>query len=70
MGIRVLAAGVIATDIRHGRDGVLARGSEIADEEARARQIFAALGDGYGTLPEDAIARLKPLYETDFGRLG
>lgn len=109
MGIRVFAAGVIATDIRHGREGVLTRGSEIADEEARARQILAALGDGYGTraeaalrfalaqpdlscavvglaeldhleqvlaaaaagpLPEDALARLRPVHDADYGRLG
>jgi len=108
MGIRVFAAGVIATDIRHGREGVLTLGSEIADEERRARQALAALGDGYGTraaaalrfaltqpdlscavvglaeldhldqilnaaaagpLPADAIARLQPLYDSDYGRL-
>jgi D-threo-aldose 1-dehydrogenase len=108
LGIRAFAAGVIATDIRHGRESVLTRGTAIADEEARTRAVLAALGDVPGTraqtalrfalsqpvlscvvvglaeinhldqaigaeetdpLPEDVLARLRPLYDTDFGRL-
>ncbi len=106
MGIRVFAAGVIATDIRHGREAVLTRGSDIPVEEARARKALSVLGTDYGTraqaavrfalanqdlacvlvgladlaqldealsavemgpLPDEALARLAPLHETDFG---
>jgi aryl-alcohol dehydrogenase-like predicted oxidoreductase len=55
MGIRVLAAGVIATDIRHGREGVLTLGSEIADEEIRARKAFAALGEMHETRAQTGL---------------
>jgi D-threo-aldose 1-dehydrogenase len=55
MGIRVFAAGVIATDLRHGREGVLTSGSEIADEELRARQVFAALGEAHGTRAQTGL---------------
>ena len=44
MAIRVLAAGVLATELRHGREGPpMMDDSEIADEEARARQALALL---------------------------
>ena len=55
MGIRVFAAGVIATDIRHGREAVLTSGSEIADEELRARQVFAVLGDAHETRTQTGL---------------
>ena len=108
MNIRVFAAGVLATDVRHGREIVIARGSEMAAEEARARAVFDRLGDRYGTraqtairfslanpdvscvviglaelahleealdgaemgpLPDEAVAQLSDLYDTEFGRL-
>ena len=109
MDIRVLAAGVIATDERHGREGMLTEGTTLSDEERRARKAFEVLGDAYGTraqtairfalanpdlacvlvgvaelrhleealagaemgpLPPEALARLEPLYASDFGRVG
>lgn len=53
--IRVFAAGVLATDIRHGREAVLTDGSEIADEEARTRTVFQRLGDAYGSRAQTAV---------------
>jgi len=61
MAIRIFAAGVLATDIRHGREIVVTENSEIADEEARAHAAFARLGnndDGvtpYGTWAQTAL---------------
>lgn len=108
MNIRVLAAGILATDRRTGREIAVAAGSDVADEERRTAAVFAALGGEYGSraetairfalanpgvagvlvgftelghideaiaavekgaLPEAALARLAPLYETDFGTL-
>ena len=54
MNIRVLAAGVIATDVRHGREQVSAPGG-IAADEARARLVVEAVGDRYGTRAQLAI---------------
>jgi D-threo-aldose 1-dehydrogenase len=42
--IRALAAGVLATDKRHGREVVMTGDSEIAIEEQRAQAAMAALG--------------------------
>lgn len=55
MAIRVLAAGVLATDVRHGREGAMFAGSEIAQEEARARAVRRTLGDAYGTGGQSGI---------------
>ena len=56
MNIRVLAAGVIATDQRHGREVPIERGRpDLAAEEARARAVFARLGERYGTRAQTAI---------------
>ncbi len=107
-GVAAMGIRVFATDIRHGREGVLTRGSEIADEEARARQVFEVIGHEHGTraqtglrfalsqpdltcavvglaeldhleqilraaeagpLPEAAVARLVPLYDSDYGKI-
>ena len=47
--IRALAAGVLATDERHGREIAMTSDSELAIEELRARAAMAALGlDGAG----------------------
>jgi D-threo-aldose 1-dehydrogenase len=106
MNIRVLAAGVLATDERHGREVVITSSSALPDEERRAHAVFEVLGDAYGTraqtairfalanpdlacvlvgvatlrhleealdaadlgpLPDEALGRLEPLYESDFG---
>ncbi len=55
MNIRVLAAGVLATDARHGRESVLTEGSEIEMEERRSRAVFARLGTRYGTRAQTAL---------------
>ena len=55
MNIRVLAAGVIATDERHGREGAITSDTELHREEARARAVFAKLGDRYGTRAQTAL---------------
>jgi len=54
MNIRVLAAGVIATDVRHGREQVSAPGGVAADER-RAKLVVEAVGDRYGTRAQLAI---------------
>ncbi len=52
MAIRVLAAGVLATDQRHGREIVMMADAAIPAEEARARRALAALGiDAQGQTP-------------------
>ena len=56
MNIRILAAGVLATNIRHGREGPITANAEMEAEEARARTIRAALGDrGAETRAQTAI---------------
>jgi len=55
MTIRVFAAGVLATDVRHGREIIITQGTEIAAEERRARTVFAALGNTYGTRAQTAL---------------
>ena len=55
MNIRVLAAGVLATDARHGREVVITRGSEIPLEEKRAHAVFDRLGTEYGTRAQTAL---------------
>jgi D-threo-aldose 1-dehydrogenase len=55
MNIRVLAAGVIATDLRHGREMPIVEGFDMAAEEARVRAVFDKLGDRYGTRAQTAI---------------
>jgi L-galactose dehydrogenase/L-glyceraldehyde 3-phosphate reductase len=55
MNIRVLAAGVIATDERHGREVSITEDAELATEGLRARAVFARLGDRYGSRAQTAI---------------
>jgi len=55
MNIRVLAAGVIATDLRHGREMPIVQGFDMTAEEARVRAVFARLGDRYGTRAQTAL---------------
>ncbi|MDP7603643.1 MAG: aldo/keto reductase [Alphaproteobacteria bacterium] len=55
MNIRVFAAGVIATDVRHGREMIVTEDTEMAEEERRARAVFADLGAEYGTRAQTAI---------------
>jgi L-galactose dehydrogenase/L-glyceraldehyde 3-phosphate reductase len=55
MAIRVFAAGVLATDLRHGREVIVTQATDLAGEERRARAAFAALGDTYGTRAQTAL---------------
>jgi len=55
MNIRILAAGVLATDVRHGREAAITANAEMEAEEARARTVRAALGDRAETRAQTAI---------------
>ncbi len=55
MAIRVLAAGVLASDTRHEREIVITEGSEMPAEERRAKAVFDALGETGGTRAQAAI---------------
>ena len=55
MIIRVFAAGVLASDQRHGREVVITRDAEIDTEAKRARAVYAALGDEFGTRAQTAL---------------
>lgn len=55
MAIRVFAAGVLATDVRHGREVVITPAAELATEERRARAVFSVLGDAYGSSAQTAL---------------
>ncbi|MEO2173359.1 MAG: aldo/keto reductase [bacterium] len=55
MNIRVFAAGVIATDARHGREQPLTPGDSVESETRKAKMIFEELGDDYGTRAQTAL---------------
>jgi L-glyceraldehyde 3-phosphate reductase len=55
MAIRVFAAGVLATNVRHGREIMITQGTQIVGEERRAQAVFAALGSAYGTRAQTAL---------------
>jgi D-threo-aldose 1-dehydrogenase len=55
MNIRIFAAGVLATDKRHGRESALTLGSDIEIEEQRTRAVFESLGDSYGSRAQTAL---------------
>jgi L-galactose dehydrogenase/L-glyceraldehyde 3-phosphate reductase len=55
MIIRVLAAGVLASEQRHGRENQITEDADLETEAARARVVFQALGDRYGTRAQTAI---------------
>ena len=55
MAIRILAAGVLATDVRTGREIPVSSETDVAIEERRARAAFVALGDDYGTRAQTAV---------------
>ena len=55
MDIRVLAAGVLATELRTGREGEpMTRHADIEAEECRARAVFQELGVEFGTRGQTA----------------
>jgi len=55
MAIRVLAAGVLASAERHGRESVITKDTDIANEERSAKAILDALGSEYGTPAQTAL---------------
>ena len=55
MAIRIFAAGVIATDERHGRESILTADTSLAEEERKARAVFAAIGAEHGTRAQVAL---------------
>jgi L-galactose dehydrogenase/L-glyceraldehyde 3-phosphate reductase len=55
MAIRILAAGVLATGLRTGREIPVSAESDVAKEEQRTGAVFAVLGDAYGTRAQTAV---------------
>jgi L-galactose dehydrogenase/L-glyceraldehyde 3-phosphate reductase len=55
MAIRVFAAGVLATDVRHGREVVITQASDVNTEERRARAVMETLGTRYGTRAQASL---------------
>jgi D-threo-aldose 1-dehydrogenase len=55
MNIRVLSAGIIATELRHGREMPLTPGDTVESETAKAKFIFEQPGTTYGTHAQTAI---------------
>ncbi|MCC6533459.1 MAG: aldo/keto reductase [Burkholderiales bacterium] len=55
MAIRIFAAGVIATDERHGRESILTSDTSVAEDERKARALFAAIGTEHGTRAQVAL---------------
>jgi aryl-alcohol dehydrogenase-like predicted oxidoreductase len=53
--IRVLAAGVLATDVRHGREGEIIPGADVESNERQAARLLAAIGEGQGTRAQMAV---------------
>jgi L-glyceraldehyde 3-phosphate reductase len=55
MGIRILAAGHLASRERHGREIPITINAENAAEEARARAAMDVMGERYGTSAQAAL---------------
>ena len=55
MGIRIFAAGHLATDVRHGREVPITVASDDTAEEARARVVWGLLQDGDGHQAQAAL---------------
>jgi aryl-alcohol dehydrogenase-like predicted oxidoreductase len=55
MNIRVLAAGVLASEQRHGREVPMMPEAAIPTEEMRARAVWQQLDERYGTHAQTAI---------------
>jgi aryl-alcohol dehydrogenase-like predicted oxidoreductase len=55
MNIRVLAAGVLASEQRHGREVPMMAEAAIPTEEMRARAVWRRLDERYGTRAQTAI---------------
>jgi D-threo-aldose 1-dehydrogenase len=55
MCIRVLASGVLATDVRHGREVAVTDSADLDTEQRRAGAALSALGTAHGTRAQTAI---------------
>jgi len=55
MAIRIFAAGIIASDERHGRESMLTADTSVIEEERKARAVFAAIGTDQGTRAQVAL---------------
>ncbi|NQW16737.1 MAG: aldo/keto reductase [Chloroflexi bacterium] len=55
LNIRVLAAGVIATDIRHGREGQIGLNASLSQDEQRMQRIAPLLRDEHGSRSQVAV---------------
>jgi aryl-alcohol dehydrogenase-like predicted oxidoreductase len=55
MGIRIFAAGHLASNERHGREVAITANAENLAEEVRARAVFDVLGAAQGTGAQAAL---------------
>ena len=55
MGIRIFAAGLLATDIRHGREIPVTNVIDIKEEEKRVKKIFRIACEAYGNRAQFAL---------------
>jgi aryl-alcohol dehydrogenase-like predicted oxidoreductase len=55
IAIRTLAAGIIASDTRTGREFIMTENTDVKREESRTRAVFAALGAAHGTRAQAAM---------------
>lgn len=53
--IRSFAAGVLATDQRHGRESMIVADTKLDDEIQKAKAVFDVLGDEHGTRAQTAV---------------
>ncbi|MEE2627315.1 MAG: aldo/keto reductase [Candidatus Latescibacterota bacterium] len=53
--IRALAAGVLATDVRHGREGEIIPKADVESNERKAAMLMAAVGQDEGTRAQIAV---------------
>ena len=55
LGIRIFAAGLLATDIRHGREVPVTHMIDIKEEERRVQRIYKVVGETYGNMAQLAV---------------
>ena len=55
LGIRVFEAGLLATDIRHGREIPVTHMIDIKEEERRVQRIYKVVGQTYGNRAQLAV---------------
>ena len=55
MGIRIFAAGLLATKVRHGREIPVTDVIDISEEERRVEKLFKLVGDNYGNRAQFAL---------------